>query len=112
LIFVLSALYNHTRMPTYDYECAACGHLFEVFERIHDGGTKPCPQCRKRRAERRIGAGAGLIFKGSGFYVTDSKGSSSAATGDPKKKTTRKTTEKAEAKAEKSEAKPDKAAKK
>ena len=51
-----------------------------MFEKINEGGTKVCPKCGKKRAERRIGAGAGLIFKGSGFYVTDSKGPSTAAT--------------------------------
>ncbi len=81
-------------MPTYDYGCAACGHVFEVFEKINEGGTKACLKCGKRRAKRRIGAGAGLIFKGSGFYVNDSRGSSThASTGGEKKKTTRKTTE-------------------
>ncbi len=73
-------------MPTYDYACAACGHRFERFESIHDEGAKACPKCGKRRARRRIGTGAGLIFKGSGFYTTDSrppsKGQESA---EPKK---------------------------
>src|SRR5207248_9740788 len=53
-------------MPTYDYACKGCGHRFERFEGIHDDGTKPCPKCGKKKARRMLGAGAGLIFKGSG----------------------------------------------
>ena len=65
-------------MPTYDYECSSCGRRFELFERVHDGGPKPCPKCGKKKAVRQLGTGAGVIFKGSGFYVTDSrKGGSS-----------------------------------
>lgn len=58
-------------MPTYDYGCRVCGHQFEVFEGIRNDGLKPCPACGKKGARRLIGTGAGLIFKGSGFYVTD-----------------------------------------
>jgi putative FmdB family regulatory protein len=60
-------------MPTYDYACKACGHRFERFESIHDDAAKACEKCGKKRARRMLGTGAGLIFKGSGFYVTDSK---------------------------------------
>lgn len=63
-------------MPTYDYLCAACRHTFERFEPIGAGGVKTCPRCGKRKAKRRMGMGAGLIFKGSGFYVTDYKNAS------------------------------------
>lgn len=63
-------------MPTYDYLCAACGHTFERFESIGDGGPKACEKCGKKKAKRRLGTGAGLIFKGSGFYVTDYKNAS------------------------------------
>ncbi len=76
-------------MPTYDYECGACGHRFEIFEKIHDGVPKPCPKCKKGRSKRQPGAGGGFIFKGSGFHVTDYK-KSSAASEPAKKKTTRK----------------------
>jgi len=60
-------------MPTYDYCCAACGHRFERFESIHDDAAKACPKCGKKKARRQLGTGAGLIFKGAGFYTTDSK---------------------------------------
>ena len=81
-------------MPTYDYACSACRHRFERFESINDGGPKECPKCGKKKGRRMIGTGAGIIFKGSGFYTTDYKRSSagaSKASGEPeKKKTTRK----------------------
>jgi putative FmdB family regulatory protein len=57
-------------MPTYEYECTACGHVFEKFQSIKDEPLKRCPKC-KRKVRRLLGAGAGLIFKGSGFYITD-----------------------------------------
>jgi putative FmdB family regulatory protein len=57
-------------MPTYEYECAKCGHVFERFQRISEKPLKRCPQCRGK-VSRRIGAGAGILFKGSGFYTTD-----------------------------------------
>lgn len=58
-------------MPTYDYRCNACGHAFEHFQSMSDARLKKCPSCGKAKLERLIGAGAGLIFKGSGFYITD-----------------------------------------
>ena len=72
-------------MPTYDYACKGCGHRFERFEGIHDDGAKECPKCHKKKARRMIGTGAGLIFKGAGFYTTDSKvGSSKTSDGAAK----------------------------
>ena len=62
-------------MPTYEYECSSCGTSFERFESITAKPNGTCPKCRKQ-ARRRIGAGAGLIFKGSGFYCTDYRSSS------------------------------------
>jgi putative FmdB family regulatory protein len=62
-------------MPTYDYVCKGCGHRSERFESINDGGPKKCLKCGKKKARRMLGTGAGLIFKGSGFYTTDSKSS-------------------------------------
>ncbi|MBI3722952.1 zinc ribbon domain-containing protein [bacterium] len=63
-------------MPTYDYECDACEHRFEVFQSITSDPIDKCPKCGKKKARRLIGAGAGLIFKGSGFYCTDYKSKS------------------------------------
>lgn len=57
-------------MPTYEYECLQCGHVFDKFQRITAEPLKRCPKC-KGKVKRRIGAGAGIIFKGSGFYATD-----------------------------------------
>ena len=58
-------------MPTYDYECSACGHRFEKFQPITARAIRKCPRCGKLRVKRLIGNGAGVIFKGSGFYQTD-----------------------------------------
>ena len=63
-------------MPTYDYECDACGHTFDAFQNMSDAPLKKCPSCGKLKLRRLIGGGLGVIFKGSGFYVTDSKKSS------------------------------------
>jgi putative FmdB family regulatory protein len=60
-------------VPTYDYVCEACGHEFEAFHAMSAPPLRTCPECGKRKLVRRIGAGAGLIFKGSGFYATDYK---------------------------------------
>jgi putative FmdB family regulatory protein len=68
-------------MPTYDYCCSACGHRFERFESINDGAPKACEKCGKKKAKRMLGTGAGLIFKGAGFYTTDSKRSSAGDSG-------------------------------
>ena len=73
-------------MPTYDYQCLECGHEFDAFQHITEEPLKTCPVCGKE-VKRLIGAGAGLIFKGSGFYITDyknkGKGSSKAGTDRP-----------------------------
>lgn len=58
-------------MPTYDYRCKACGHTFELFQTMSEREKRKCPECEKNTLERLIGAGAGLIFKGSGYYLTD-----------------------------------------
>ncbi len=58
-------------MPTYDYECGVCGHTCEVFQSISDARKRKCPECGKNGLKRLIGAGAGVIFKGGGFYETD-----------------------------------------
>lgn len=58
-------------MPTYDYECDACGHSFEKFQTITSRVIRKCPLCGKLKVRRLIGMGAGIIFKGKGFYQTD-----------------------------------------
>lgn len=57
-------------MPTYEYLCDSCGHRFELFQQISAPPRRRCPECRGK-VRRLIGAGAGLLFKGSGFYITD-----------------------------------------
>ncbi len=59
-------------MPTYEYECRKCGHCFEKFQSITAPPVKTCPKCRGRVA-RLLSGGAGIIFRGSGFYQTDYK---------------------------------------
>ena len=66
-------------MPTYEYECKTCGHSFEVFQNMSDPVLKNCPECGKE-VRWLINGGTGIIFKGSGFYVTD-KGSSKSSSG-------------------------------
>src|ERR1051325_11207395 len=58
-------------MPTYEYQCDACGKKFEKFQSIKAGPIRKCPFCAKNKVRRLISKGAGLIFKGSGFYITD-----------------------------------------
>ena len=58
-------------MPTYDYECAACGNQMEVFQGINDAILTKCPKCKKKKLKRLFGAGGAIVFKGSGFYQTD-----------------------------------------
>src|SRR3954471_10204113 len=58
-------------MPTYEYKCDACGNAFERFQPITSEPIKRCPKCGKNKVRRLISTGAGLIFKGSGFYITD-----------------------------------------
>lgn len=58
-------------MPTYDYRCEACGHEFEEFQSITAPHLKKCPSCKKPKLKRLIGTGGAMIFKGSGFYLTD-----------------------------------------
>lgn len=79
-------------MPTYDYECQACGHSLEAFHSMSAEPLTTCPDCGKDELRRQIGTGAGIVFKGSGFYETDYKrsgsggkeGSSSADTSEKK----------------------------
>jgi putative FmdB family regulatory protein len=62
-------------MPTYDYRCRACDHVWELFQSIKANPVRKCPKCGKLKAQRQIGPGAGIIFKGSGFYQTDYRSS-------------------------------------
>jgi putative FmdB family regulatory protein len=62
-------------MPTYVYRCSKCGHVFEEFHGIKDTKPRKCPKCGKRAAKVPAG-GAGLLFKGSGFYLTDYRSAS------------------------------------
>lgn len=59
-------------MPTYDYVCTNCSHEFEEFQKMSDPLLEVCPECNGK-LKRKIGGGAGLLFKGSGFYITDYK---------------------------------------
>jgi len=73
-------------MPTYDYECDACGHAMELFQGINDPVKRKCPECGKSKLRRLFGSGAAIVFKGSGFYQTDyrSEGYKKAAAAEKK----------------------------
>ncbi|TVQ24575.1 MAG: zinc ribbon domain-containing protein [Spirochaetaceae bacterium] len=79
-------------MPSYDYECKSCGHSFEEFQYMSDAPLKKCPSCGKLSLRRLIGGGMGIIFKGSGFYVNDSRSASRSAS-DTKKTSPAKSTD-------------------
>lgn len=70
-------------MPTYEYQCKNCGHELEDFQSIIDPPLSRCPSCGMESLVRIMGGGAGLIFKGTGFYLTDYKKTSSSS---PEKK--------------------------
>ena len=100
-------------MPTYDYICQACEHEFEEFQSMSAKPLRKCPKCGKPKLKRLIGTGAGVIFKGSGFWQTDyrSEGYKKAAEADSKAGSESSET-KSDAKSEsKSEAKSDSGAK-
>lgn len=77
-------------MPTYDYKCLNCGFTFEHFQSMTDQPVKECPKCGGK-AKRLISGGTGLIFRGSGFYITDYKNKKSESVS---KESTKKTSEK------------------
>lgn len=81
-------------MPTYEYICTKCGHEMEAFQSMKAEPLARCPACRKVALKRQVGGGAGLIFKGSGFYITDYKkkpaGKSDAGAAKPPVPTTSK----------------------
>ncbi|NQT32600.1 MAG: zinc ribbon domain-containing protein [Candidatus Omnitrophica bacterium] len=72
-------------MPTYTYKCSKCGHGFEKFQKITENPLKKCPEC-KGPVKRLIGTGAGVIFKGKGFYQTDYKDSGPKTSDNDKNK--------------------------
>jgi putative FmdB family regulatory protein len=80
-------------MPTYEYKCENCGHLFEQFQSITSKPLRVCPQCGQSKLNRLIGAGSGIIFKGSGFYATDYRNDSYKKSAASDKKTYTKPTE-------------------
>jgi putative FmdB family regulatory protein len=75
-------------MPTYDYRCDSCGHELEIFQSMTSSPKRKCPECGTLKLKRVIGAGAGIIFKGSGFYETDYR-SDSYKKGEEKEKKSR-----------------------
>ena len=89
-------------MPTYDYKCDNCGHELETFQSITAKPLRKCPACGKLKLKRLLGTGAGLIFKGSGFYETDYRSESykKAAESEKPKSDTSKTDTKTETKSE------------
>lgn len=80
-------------MPTYEYECKACKHRFEELQSFSEAPLTKCPACKKKKLQRLLGAGAAIIFKGSGFYQTDYRSDSykSAAKADAPAAATEKT---------------------
>ena len=68
-------------MPTYGYRCTNCGHQFEIFQRMADDPLKVCPNCSQETLKKVLYP-AGVVFKGSGFYTTDYKGSGSRSSGN------------------------------
>lgn len=73
-------------MPTYDYQCEHCEHAFELFQQMSDPVKRKCPECGKLKLKRLIGTGAGVLFKGGGFYETDYRSDSYKKGADADKK--------------------------
>jgi len=74
-------------MPTYDYECKACGHAFEALQSFSEPPLTKCPACKKKKLERLFGGGGAIIFKGSGFYETDYRRAGEKKNGKPEGET-------------------------
>lgn len=89
-------------MPTYDYECTACGHRLEEFQSISADPLTKCPACKKKKLQRLFGTGAAIVFKGSGFYQTDYRSDSykKAAAADSGSSSSSKSEGKSEGKSE------------
>ncbi|MSU78213.1 MAG: zinc ribbon domain-containing protein [Gemmataceae bacterium] len=79
-------------MPTYEYQCDACGHRFDELQSFSEPTLKKCPACKKKKLQRLIGTGAAILFKGDGFYQTDYRSESykAAAKADATPQTTEK----------------------
>ncbi len=88
-------------MPTYDYECDACGHEFELFQSITEDVKRICPECKKPKLRRLFGTGAAVVFKGSGFYETDYRSESYKKGAEDAKKSTEKSKKSTEKSADK-----------
>ncbi|HNL55069.1 MAG TPA: zinc ribbon domain-containing protein, partial [Turneriella sp.] len=78
-------------MPTYDYKCADCGRIFEKFHGMNETPQVACPECSSANTARQVSLGAGIVFKGAGFYVNDYKKSDSPGGTATKAKTETKT---------------------
>ena len=78
-------------MPTYDYKCADCGRIFEKFHGMNETPQVACPECSSANTARQVSLGAGIVFKGAGFYVNDYKKSDSPGGTAIKAKTETKT---------------------
>ena len=83
-------------MPTYDYKCADCGRLFEKFHGMNEQPQVQCPECQSVNTSRQVSLGAGIVFKGSGFYVNDYKKSDNGGSTKIATKTTSTETTKTE----------------
>ena len=92
-------------MPTYDYQCDACDHEFELFQQMSDSVIRKCPECGKLKLRRLFGTGSAVMFKGSGFYETDYRSESYKKGADAAKKKEEKKSEKSDKKSD-SKAKP------
>ena len=88
-------------MPTYDYLCDNCGHELEIFQSITAAPKKKCPDCGKLTLKRLLGTGAGVIFKGSGFYETDYRSEGYKKAAEKEKSSKTKKSDKKEPKADK-----------
>ena len=85
-------------MPTYDYQCDACDHEFELFQSISEPVKRKCPECGKMKLRRLFGTGAAIMFKGSGFYQTDYRSDSYKKGAEADKKASEKKESKSESK--------------
>lgn len=97
-------------MPTYEYRCEACGHEFELFQQITAPVMRKCLKCGKAKLRRLIGTGAGVLFKGGGFYETDYRSESYKKAAEAEKSAAQPGEGKSEAKADGAATKPEPAA--